>query len=138
MIRRCFKANSSPRESRLLAKDVVEYLSTFIADGEALHDIDIMLTEACANVVRHAYGGKAGKLEVRLVVSPGEWVELQVVDWGPGFVDGVRFENPGPDSEGGRGMFIISRLSNSCEVRQEAGENIIFIHKDMGKSQWKS
>jgi len=121
VIRRCFKTNSSPRESRMLAKQAVEYLSTLIADGEALHDIDIMLTEACANVVRHAYGGKSGKLEVRLFVSPGEWVEIQVVDWGSGFQDGVRFENPGPDSEGGRGMFIISMLSNACEVRQDEG-----------------
>ena len=138
MIRRCFKTRSSPRESRKLAKDVVEYLSTLIADGEALHDIDIMLTEACANVVRHAYGGQPGNLEVRLRVSPGAWVELQVVDWGSGFLDDVRFENPGPDSEGGRGMFIISMLSDSCEVREEGGENIISIHKDIGKQLWKS
>ncbi len=138
MIDRVFKTRSTPKESRQLAKDVVEFLAGFIADGDALHDMDIMLTEACANVVRHAYDGDSGELEVRVRVSPGESVELEVVDWGCGFDEEVRFENPGPESEGGRGMFIISMLSDSCEVRKLRGENILFIHKDIGRPQWKS
>ncbi len=138
MIDRVFKTRSTPKESRQLAKDVVEYLAGFIADGDALHDMDIMLTEACANVVRHAYAETSGELEVRVRVEPGGYVELEVVDWGCGFEDEVRFENPGPESEGGRGMFIISMLSDTCEVRKRRGENILFIHKEIGQQQWKS
>lgn len=136
--RKVFRTESHPGDSRRLAKDVVDYLAAFLADGDVLHDLDIILTEACANVCRHAYGGQPGPLEVRLAVSPGAWIELEIVDWGKGFGDDVRFENPGPDAEGGRGLYIMRMLANDCQVRRENGENVVFIHKDIGAPRWKT
>ena len=136
--RKVFRTESHPGDSRRLAKDVVDYLATFLADGDVLHDLDIILTEACANVCRHAYGGQPGPLEVRLAVSPGSWIELEIVDWGKGFGDDVRFENPGPDAEGGRGLYIMRMLASDCQVRRENGENVVFIHKDIGAPRWKT
>jgi serine/threonine-protein kinase RsbW len=136
--RKVFRTESHPGDSRRLAKDVVDYLAGFLADGDVLHDLDIILTEACANVCRHAYGGRPGPLEVRLAVSPGAWIELEIVDWGKGFGDDVRFENPGPDAEGGRGLYIMRMLASDCQVRRENGENVVFIHKDIGAPRWKT
>ena len=138
MIRKVFRAISHPKDSRRLAKEVVDYLSASLADADALHDLDIILTEACANVSRHAYCGQPGDLEVRLGVEQGQWVELEIVDWGKGFNGDVRFENPGPESEGGRGLYIMCMLSNSCRVSRQGQENVVFIHKDIGLSRWKS
>ena len=138
VIRKVFKTISYPGDSRRLAREVVDYLAGHIADADALHDLDIILTEACANVCRHAYGGSPGPLEVRLAVTPGQGVELEVVDWGKGFGSGVRFENPGPDSEGGRGLYIMRMLSNACQVLRRDGENVVVIHKDIGAAQWKN
>jgi len=139
VIHKVFGAISHPGDSRRLAKDVVEYLAReHLADPEALHDLDIILTEACANVCRHAYGGAPGRVEVRLDVLPGEWVELEIVDWGKGFASDARFENPGPDSEGGRGLYIMRMLSTHCRVHKRDGENVVFIHKDIGTTRWKS
>jgi serine/threonine-protein kinase RsbW len=136
--RKVFRTESHPGDSRRLAKDVVDYLAGFLADGDVLHDLDIILTEACANVCRHAYGGRPGPLEVRLAVSPGAWIELEIVDWGKGFGDDVRIENPGPDAEGGRGLYIMRMLASDCQVRRENGENVVFIHKDIGAPRWKT
>ena len=136
--RKVFRTESHPGDSRRLAKDVVDYLAGFLADGDVLHDLDIILTEACANVCRHAYGGRPGPLEVRLAVSPGAWIELEIVDWGKGFGDDVRFENPGPDAEGGRGLYIMRMLASDCQVRRQNGENVVFIHKDIGAPRWKT
>lgn len=134
-----FRAVSHPGDSRKLAKEVVEYLAReHLADSDVLHDLDIILTEACANVCRHAYGGEPGRLEVRLTVQPRTWVELEIVDWGKGFAHKAQFENPGPDSEGGRGLFIMRMLSNHCRVHRRDDENVVFIHKDIGATQWKS
>ena len=134
-----FEAISHPGDSRRLAKDVVDYLSReHLADPDTLHDLDIILTEACANVCRHAYGGAPGRLQVRLAILPREWVELEIVDWGKGFASGARFENPGPDSEGGRGLYIMRMLSTHCRVQRRDGENVVFIHKDIGTARWKS
>ncbi|MHC1713920.1 MAG: ATP-binding protein [Solidesulfovibrio sp.] len=138
VIRKVFRTISHPGDSRRLAKEVVDYLAGYLADADALHDVDIILTEACANVCRHAYGGQPGALEVRLSVMPGEWLELEIVDWGKGMKPDVRFENPGPDSEGGRGLYIMCMLSSVCRVERRDGENVVFIHKDIGKSRWKS
>jgi serine/threonine-protein kinase RsbW len=136
--RKVFRTVSHPGDSRRLAKDVVDYLAGFVADGDVLHDLDIILTEACANVCRHAYGGEPGPLEVRLDVKPGAWIELEIVDWGKGFGTDVRFENPGPDAEGGRGLFIMRMLASQCQVRRRDGENVVFIHKDIGAPRWKT
>jgi serine/threonine-protein kinase RsbW len=138
VIRKVFRAISHPGDSRRLAKAVVDFLSESLEDPDALHDLDIILTEACANVCRHAYGGLPGDLEVRLMAEPGQWVELEIVDWGKGFGPDVRFENPGPESEGGRGLYIMCMLSNACRVTRRGPENIMFIHKDIGRSRWKS
>ncbi|HUB35408.1 MAG TPA: ATP-binding protein, partial [Solirubrobacteraceae bacterium] len=40
--------------------------------GSDLIDLQTAATEACNNVVRHAYGGDAGPLEVELRVTPGK------------------------------------------------------------------
>ena len=138
VIRKVFRTISHPGDSRRLAKEVVDYLAGQVADGDILHDLDIILTEACANVCRHAYGGEPGPLEVRLAVTPGAWIELEIVDWGQGFGSGVRFENPGPDAEGGRGMYIMRMLASDCRVQRRDGENVVFIHKDIGAAQWKT
>lgn len=138
VIRKVFETISLPGDSRRLAKEVVDYLAGYLADADALHDLDIILTEACANVCRHAYGGAAGRLQVRLTVNPGHFVELEIVDWGKGFASDARFENPGPDSEGGRGLYIMRMLSSDCQVHRRGGENVVFIHKDIGKARWKS
>lgn len=51
--------------------------------GELVDDLKTAATEACNNVVMHAYGGGIGSLVVRLEAA-GEWVELVVCDEGGG------------------------------------------------------
>ena len=135
---RVFAAVSTPAASRSLAKDAVTAVSGFISDPDTLHDLDIVLTEACANVTRHAYGEGGGPMEVRLRLSPGSSVEIEVVDWGKGFGDKVSFENAAPDSECGRGMFIICKLSDSCELKRRGKENILRVVKKIRKDLWKT
>jgi serine/threonine-protein kinase RsbW len=138
VIRKVFRTISHPGDSRRLAREVVDYLSSSVVDTEVLHDLDIILTEGCANVCRHAYSGDPGNLEVRLDMEPGQFVELEIVDWGKGFGPNVQFRNPGPEAEGGRGLYLMCMLSDACRVSRQGQENVVFIHKDIGLSQWKS
>jgi sigma-B regulation protein RsbU (phosphoserine phosphatase) len=135
---RVFTAVSSPSASRMLAKDAVAVLADFVADADTLHDLDIILTEACANVTRHAYSEVVGPMEVRLRVNPGRSVEVEVVDWGRGFGDKVSFENAAPESECGRGMFIICKLSDQCELKRRGKENVLRVVKEIRKDLWKT
>lgn len=138
LLTRVFKAQSSPSASRGLAKEAVTAVASHVSDPDILHDLDIVLTEACANVTRHAYNGGEGPMEVRLRLHPGSSVEIEVADWGKGFGDGVSFENAAPDSECGRGMFIICKLSDSCELKRRAGENVLRVVKNIRKDLWKT
>jgi serine/threonine-protein kinase RsbW len=76
-------------------------------------DLEIALTEACANVVRHARG--AEKFEVRLDVAEDRCA-IDVLDDGAGFDLAAVDASPGPASERGRGLFLIKALSENVRM----------------------
>ncbi len=125
--------------SRRLAKAAVKILSDTISDRDTLFNLDLALSEACANVVRHAYRDIEPKdLEIIIRVSPGNWIELEISDWGHGFPKWpVEPKNPEPEAEGGRGLYIMSELSDTFEVRKNDGKNTIYIHVIVKDEQWK-
>ncbi|GGN61722.1 hypothetical protein GCM10010112_19130 [Actinoplanes lobatus] len=90
-------------------------LTILRVDRQAGADLEIALTEACANVVKHAAG--AENFEVHLDVGEDR-CSIDVVDDGTGFdpaVDAV----PSAASERGRGLFLIRALGEN--VRMQSG-----------------
>jgi anti-sigma regulatory factor (Ser/Thr protein kinase) len=83
---------------------------------QVLADIKLAVTEACTNVVVHAYPNGEGPLGVRAGVED-EIVTIVVVDRGRGIT-------PRPDSPGlGLGLPLIATLADSLELGTgEAGE----------------
>jgi anti-sigma regulatory factor (Ser/Thr protein kinase) len=89
------------------------------AFGEALRlpadlveDVRLAVTEACTNVVRHAYDGdEPGPIDV--VVHPeGEHLHVIVTDRGRGM-------GPSPDVDGpGLGLPLIAALADSIEIHE--------------------
>jgi len=134
-----FRGQAEPKAARRLVKAAIALAGEYIGDRGALHDMELALCEASSNVVRHAYqDGADGVIEIRLALTPGESADIEVVDWGRGFTKEVCYENAAPCSECGRGMFLISSLADSCEVRRHGGENVVAIHKKIGSPLWKS
>jgi serine/threonine-protein kinase RsbW len=76
-------------------------------------DIRLAVTEACTNVVRHAYGDRAGDIDV--VVRPrGRALEVIVADNGRGM-------GPSPDTSGpGLGLPLMAALADSLEIQGAA------------------
>ncbi len=83
---------------------------------QVLSDIKLAVTEACTNVVVHAYPDGEGPLVVRATFD-GELVTIVVVDRGRGIT-------PRPDSPGlGLGLPLIATLADSLELgTSEIGE----------------
>ena len=134
-----FRCEAEPKAARRLVKAVIALAGEYIGDQGALHDLELALCEASSNVVRHAYQGAAsGGIEIRLGLTPGERADIEIVDWGRGFAKEVCYENAAPCSECGRGMYLISSLADGCEVRRHGGENVVAIHKNIGRPSWKS
>jgi serine/threonine-protein kinase RsbW len=76
-------------------------------------DLRLAVTEACTNVVRHAYPDRSGTLDV--VVRPErERLEVIVADSGRGM-------GPSPDRRGpGLGLPLIAALADSFDIDESA------------------
>jgi anti-sigma regulatory factor (Ser/Thr protein kinase) len=79
---------------------------------DLVEDIRLAVTEACTNVVRHAYDDdETGSIEVVMQPSP-ERLEVIVSDRGRGM-------GPSPDMGGpGLGLSLIAALADSLEVQE--------------------
>jgi serine/threonine-protein kinase RsbW len=79
-------------------------------DEQTLSDIKLAITEACTNVVVHAYDdGEEGPLDVSATLLPGR-LTVVVRDRGRGIV-------PRPDSPGlGLGLPLIATLAETLEL----------------------
>jgi len=82
-------------------------------DEQLLTDIRLAITEACSNVVVHAYAGREpGPLEVDATVRDG-MLSVIVRDEGPGIM-------PHPGSPGlGLGLPLIASLAESVELGRD-------------------
>jgi serine/threonine-protein kinase RsbW len=78
-------------------------------DPQTLSDVKLAVTEACTNVVVHAYGDDEGPMEVAATLD-GPTLRVTVRDRGLGIV-------PRPDSPGlGLGLPLIATLTESLEL----------------------
>jgi len=80
-------------------------------DGHTLADVRLAITEACANVVVHAYpDGGEGPLEIEVGIEDHR-LEVTVRDHGDGLVAG------GPDA--GLGLALIGALADSMQLDRD-------------------
>jgi serine/threonine-protein kinase RsbW len=115
------EVDSVPAVRRLLRAA----LSILRVDRQSGADLEIALTEACANVVKHADG--ANKFEVHLEVDERRCA-IDVVDDGAGF-DAARAgtENADTSTDRGRGLFLIRALAENVRMHSTARDGSL-IH----------
>ncbi|MEU8813298.1 ATP-binding protein [Actinoplanes sp. NPDC048796] len=103
------EADSVPAVRRLLrsALDVL-HVNRRVSD-----DLEIAITEACSNVVRHASG--TDTFEVRLDVADDR-CSIDVSDDGPGFDPDSPGTPPASSSEHGRGLMLIKALGENVRM----------------------
>ncbi|MGN6379403.1 MAG: ATP-binding protein [Gaiellales bacterium] len=87
-------------------------------EGSVVADVLLAVTEACSNVVVHAYLGRDG--DVPAMVVQAEWqsddmLTVVVRDQGRGFTP--RVDSPGL----GLGLPVIAALTRRLELRETAG-----------------
>lgn len=104
-------------------------------DRRANYDLQLAVDEACTNIVQHAYGGRAGEIEV--TVEPGEGgVRVTVRDWGTPF---ELQKVPVPDvaapleqrDVGGLGLFLIHQLMDDVrfDIDAEHGNTLTMVKR---------
>src|SRR3954447_15186248 len=81
-------------------------------DPQVLSDVKLAVTEACTNVVVHAYSGGDGPMQVAAVVTDDQLMVI-VRDEGRGIT-------PRPDSPGlGLGLPLIATLTETLELGKD-------------------
>jgi anti-sigma regulatory factor (Ser/Thr protein kinase) len=109
---------SNRSENVLLVREMLTGVAEAIAlDSTDLYDIRTAVTEACNNVVLHAYEGGEGPLEVDLRASPEE-VEVVVRDHGVGIRPRIRSAD---DTALGIGLPLMQALVHSVEFSDAGG-----------------
>jgi serine/threonine-protein kinase RsbW len=85
-----------------------------LPDG-LVEDLRLAVTEACTNVVRHAYeAGTGGTIDIS-IRPEGEHLRVVVADQGRGL-------GPSPDTSGpGLGLPLIAALAESVEIEHAPG-----------------
>jgi serine/threonine-protein kinase RsbW len=101
---------------------VVRQALNGVAEGLALEaftltDIKIAVSEACTNVVLHAYPAEEGPLLVDAWTDGGEELVVVVRDQGSGFTPAARAESAGL----GLGLALIASLSKEVQIGSEPG-----------------
>jgi len=92
---------------------VAELLSI---DPELLDDLKTSVSEACNNVVLHAYGGEAGPMEVGLFVTDDQF-SVRVSDQGVG----MPAPPPAGDVSQGIGLSVIRALTEDVQFSSAPG-----------------
>lgn len=98
---------------RHLTQDALCDIGVKAAD---VHDIELALAEACANVLEHAVPSDA--YDVEIVIGPQHCV-LRVVNNGVTLDPSVSRPMAGPDAETGRGLPLMHHLMDGVRVTSE-------------------
>jgi len=113
----CLTLSNQP-ENVLLVREMLSGLAETVGvDGVELNDIRTAVTEACNNVVLHAYEGEEGPLQVELYLAPAA-VEVVVRDHGMGIRPHIRSEE---EEALGIGLSIIQALAPRVEFKDVSG-----------------
>jgi anti-sigma regulatory factor (Ser/Thr protein kinase) len=113
----CLTLSNQPDNVLLVRETLTGMAETVGVDGVDLNDIRTAVTEACNNVVLHAYEGEEGPLQVELYVN-ADAVEVVVRDRGTGIKPHIRSDE---EAALGIGLSIIQALAPRVEFKDVEG-----------------
>jgi PAS domain S-box-containing protein len=120
----------APEAFRLsrVRRRVRDYLTLYCRDRRTVDDMVQCVGEACANAIRHSGSGE--EIEITLGFRSDD-LEVLVKDKGRGFDAGAFDPEVLPDllSDGGRGLFLMSRLSDAMELRCGSGLEVRLLKR---------
>jgi serine/threonine-protein kinase RsbW len=101
---------------RRFLRVMLEHNCVAVADVD---DLEVVLGELCANVIRHAYDTQGGCLSVEIALD-GDLFEVAVRDTGRGFDPSQLCADRPFSPDGGMGMYLIETFSSSVQISSAA------------------
>ena len=117
-----------------IGEDVAGALEKFNdSDPEELaYHINLVLTEAMANAIKHANKNDPNK-DVHISINlTDDQLYIRVYDQGQGFdISSADLETPDPELDHGRGVFLIRSLMDSVQYRCCEKGNVLEMYKSL-------
>jgi serine/threonine-protein kinase RsbW len=116
-----------------IGEDLARELDRYKGDRETLaYYINLVLTEAMINAIKHANAGDPEKtVHISIVILEDE-LTIRVYDEGQGFdINNIPQPNFDELEEGGRGIFIIRSVMDTVYYRKVNGGNVLEMCKSL-------
>jgi serine/threonine-protein kinase RsbW len=117
-----------------IGEDIARELERYSGDRDTLaYHLNLVLTEAMVNAIKHGAGGREPEKLVRIVITlHANDLTIRVYDDGQGFdINSI----PPPSFEEledrGRGIFLIRALMDSVSYHKNSQENILEMKKKL-------
>jgi serine phosphatase RsbU (regulator of sigma subunit)/anti-sigma regulatory factor (Ser/Thr protein kinase) len=114
---------------REASQTVHRFLAEQGCGEEILTACDLAIVEACNNAVKYAPPSARSRPIGLEILCGTEQLEVRVTDHTEGFKWPEKIELPPPESESGRGLFLIQSLMDSASYLRGTGENILILRK---------
>lgn len=122
-----YRFPASPQGARLARQVLALWLHEQPVSQDDAFDLLLACAELCSNAVQHGASdadtvGLAARVE-------GGGVLLEVHDDGHGFTLSGRRTPPAATAEGGRGLQLVSEVTDAVEVRSDDGQTVVRCFK---------
>lgn len=104
-------------------------------DESTIRKVELASEEALVNVIRHAYKGKKGEIDITITSVPKSHMEIVIVDQGPPF-NPLKIEtivNPlaplEERNEGGLGILFMKQYMDEIRYERNKERNILTLIK---------
>ncbi len=114
---------------RHAAQTVHRFLAEQGCDDQILSACDLALVEACNNAIKYAPESSRAKPILVEATSGDGFVELRITDHTLGFEWQERIELPDPESESGRGLYLVQSLMDDASYLRGRGRNTLVLRK---------
>lgn len=110
---------SLPRQSHsvpVIRRLAAQILRAFGVAGDSIHDVELAISEACANVIQHAVDSDGYEVSIELAADR---CAITVLDRGEGFEPGHVKDQSDMDAESGRGLSLMRALVDNLNFVSE-------------------
>ena len=137
MIEQIFNITSNYGEVIEINKSIRDYLSGNNIETHVCNAVEICLTEALNNVIKHAYKGESSNQISIIIRLNNNQLEIDIID--EGFprknliISELNFDPTDIDNlpEGGMGLYIIKQLMDDLNYYSLNGKNYFTLKKQI-------
>lgn len=132
------RATSNTAEIAPIRRQVEGFVASHGFDERTVGEIGLCVNEAIANIIRHAYRGKADQsIEVTASVVDDE-LEITLRDWGEGIQPGPLPEHKNdPMNPGGLGLICLGRMMDRVTFTPQNPGMLLEMSKKRAKQAGK-